>query len=657
MTTCPVNTSKQTDKSMTTTKQTQGKYEYLLPDNNLTIASGRVYRWLTEGDESIKPVSCVVAEMYNEEFGQFFKYVGEVLAQGAGINICLDTFKHYADRLREWQKDTRFAKIRYVTTKGFDNSDTEDYLKYQVADSLRLNKTSTKARFPNHISILDTLKVVFDYMINPIHELLVLDFSEVRDEDTVSSGKNSFIEVCLNVEQFVKDPTLTNFLEVLNAINATIRQGGKKLGAMTTDMKVPSMYASREQLETFMEYISIPFDALGFIKKGVSFADISLDGDRSTPCTANMLALLIEKQNKESLFFAKYLGHSQGIELRTNVCHGLSIIAYDQCLVSPANLAACEEYRDITQSIVQTTQFLCDVYEAQEASGHNLVDRQVAVGFCGLANCLRYFGVSYPAFISAMFIVNNLPNVISENLDLTQELDRAYMIAMSIKKGIIEATEIGVQRRMRALFAIEPNETCARRVKDVNGYDVVPNIDPPAVIPGFGVERRKSSIPITDYNGNVLGTDFNYGTDIFAAQDLTHEQHFDLWNEFLKLINYTGMSHGGCYEQWSTLTVNSFFKWWYSDIKHIYYNRTVNTEHMRKATNQVAVSARERMKNSTAKPPVQTADYMEITSPLTEIAKMSLQQTSRVLPKTNRDAASGKCSITDRNASECESCD
>lgn len=553
------------------------------------MVSGRIYNFLRELNQKIKPASCITVELDTEDFGAFFIKIATFLTESAGVSIIVDRYPEFESKLkalpRNGQVDIVDASLEKIKS---------DQVIVRVADSLMLRSEKSQTMFPDHLSIFSTWALVFDTICRGT--TVTIDFQDIREPDDLSTGKTSFMALCQQIVNFTQKPSLTAFLKCLSDICATIKRGGfRRHGAVTSSLKSTSPLID--------EYLDIPFGYLSHLKKGVCIVDL------------NSLALiekLLDLQNKGNIFFEKYLGTSHGWdfkknavlyntpkELRTNVCRGIALLPDDQCLVSPVNLGMCKTYNDIRQGFAETTEFLVDVHKYQVANGFPLLDKQIAVGLCGLANMLRNFEVPYPDFIEKLTVFRTayIDKQTGYDLDYT-DIDfewgdnLAYRLVKALSDGIKISARIGRSNGMRATIAIEPNESCSRRYKDFKGYDLCPNIDPPNVVPGVGIEKRHSQTGVFDNQGALINPEFNYGADIFPAQYLTEEQHFLLWDNILAIINNTGQAHSGSYEMWGQWTMVSFLKWWNSQIKFVYYNRTVGTTHLVKGR---AISAREKM--------------------------------------------------------------
>lgn len=556
------------------------------------VVVSRIYNWLRVDEKivKIKPASCKVSRQTDNNFGKFFVDVANSLAESAGVNIVLDGLEIYLNTVKKEGLNTGcFVEPLKEIWGKMDMFKGSQLTYYRVADSLRLSSEKSKQKFEGYISIFECFELVYKNAIN--NHNIVIDFSAIRGADEQSSGRESFIETCRTIEKFGNDPTLTNYLKVLSDICSCIKRGGfRRHGALTTTLKYHS--------PLYEEYLNIPFGFLSHLKKGTGINEyIDID----------TLTILLEKINKGEMFLEKYLGESQGQELFTNVCRGLGIIAGDQCLVSPVNLGMCRTSEDIVKGFIEVTQFLIDVFEYQNKL-QPLSDRQIAVGICGLANLLKLYEVSYREFINELAYLNKAIDSngtriifawksISPSGWLGQYYDRvktnkATELAHSIGRGMFASAELGNYHNMRATLAIEPTASCSRRYKDYEGFDICPNLDPPDVIKGVGIEKRHSETGVYDENGELIAPTFFYGKDIEPASDLTAEDHFTLWCEIQKLMDSTGKAHGACYEQWQELTVAGFYQWLDSPLKFMYYRRNIGTRHLEKGA---SISARTRL--------------------------------------------------------------
>jgi hypothetical protein len=558
-----------------------------LPGESGVVVS-RIYNWLRvdEKEVKIKPASCVVLKQEDNNFGKFFVSVANTLAESAGVNIVIDGLENYLKTIKkEGQNKGTFVEPHPEGWGKMDIFKNTEYFAFRVADSLRLSSEKSKQKFQGFISIFECFELVYQNSIG--NHTIVIDFSAIRGADEESSGRESFIQTCRTIEKFGNEPTLTNYLKVLSDICSCIKRGGfRRHGALTSTLKYHS--------PLYEEYLNIPFGFLSHLKKGTGINEyIDID----------TLTVLLDKINKGEMFLEKYLGLSK--ELYVNVCRGLSIIAGDQCLVSPVNLGMCKTSADIVKGFTEVTQFLCDVFEYQHEI-QPLPDRQIATGMCGLANLLKLHGVSYREFISELAYFNRLGSIYGYsafiNRDIREEIIQAYFDRADVKKstelvyaiarGMFASADLADEHNMRAALAIEPTASCSRRYKDFEGFDICPNIDPPDVIKGVGIEKRHSETGVYDENGELITPTFFYGKDIEPASDLTAEDHFSLWVEFQKLMDSTGKAHGACYEQWQTLTVAGFYQWIDSPLKFMYYRRNIGTRHLEKGA---TISARSRL--------------------------------------------------------------
>jgi tetratricopeptide (TPR) repeat protein len=553
--------------------------------SELVAVTGRVYNWLSDASDDIEPVSCWVLSCEGRNrinLADVFKLIGWKLQANAGVNLCLEGLDDILNDMQAFNTSTNLAKIT------FDFSGTNREADFLVADSLRLLSPTSKAKFPNHISIFDAwLKIWEIYQGNKAGNY-VFSFADVRDADDYSSGKKSFIEICELILEFCKIPNLENFLVIISTINGTIKRGGfRKHGAITTSLNTASPLLN--------EYLDIPFGYLPYIKKSVDFSSgESFDKENQRNILPNSRALIkiLEKYNKGELFFEKALGvNKSGVKIRSNVCRGIGLVPDDQCLITHVNLGKVKHFEDIVRGYKDAAKFILNVFKLQQELGFKNVDNQVAIGVIGLANLLRNFQISYQTFVDAL-VINSEYGLTPNNWQTAtlgnDEMYRARELAYYWLEGMKAAAKICKRAGMRACLTIEPSESCARRYKDYKGFDVVPNIDPPDVVAGIGVQHRHGTV-LKDFQGNDMENVYNFGADIEVATQINYHIHFSLWEEVQKMMDSTKMAHMACYEHWNfdsePLSVSKFIDWYQSKKKTLYYYRNIGTKHLIKGKN------------------------------------------------------------------------
>ncbi|MEM7578299.1 MAG: hypothetical protein AAF316_00345 [Cyanobacteria bacterium P01_A01_bin.80] len=559
------------------------------------IVTGRVHNWLSELSDDIAPVSCWLINLNQPEkttlktLPEFLIKLATKLQENAGVNVCLDGLQSILMEIKTLSKQQkeRIKKIVFQTNtwKGYTEAETRRQIK--VADSLQLKSESSKAKYPEHIAIYEVWDYAYQFILESTfhdepdkkYEELVFDFSAVRDPDEYSTGKGSFIALTKLIIQLLENPTVKYFCEVLSSINQTIKRGGfRKHGAVTTNMRAHSSLLD--------EYLDIPFNELSHVKKAVC---LSKGDGRNLP--VRLIKKLVEKYDNGEIFIDKYLGESQGEELRSNVCRGISLLSDDQCLIAHVNLGMISDVDEIPSAYEEVANFIFDVWKLQEELGFQLRDRQVAIGVVGLANLLRNLGLTYREFIDAQFFF----------LESTFQNSLSYLLVSRIFEGMELASRLGESLNMRAIHTVEPSESCARRYKDIRGFDLVPNINPPNVIPGIGIYHRHSQTGLKDEQGNEIGNVFNYGRDIESISQLKHEDIFALWDNWQKMINAAGLPHMCCYENWGEFTVTRFYQWLNSSLSTLYYQHKITTTlHLDKGRNLSSARSayKEAMKDS-----------------------------------------------------------
>ena len=548
----------------------------------LGIVTGRVHTWLKELSDDIAPVSCWVISVGSvsstKTLSDFFVNLAIKLQENAGVNVVLDGIEDKLSLISAYDLDYAFVEKDGIVCITPSVLETRDIIEYKVADSLQLKSAKSKEKYPRenkYISIYESWIVAWDNILKG--KRIKLDFNSVREQDDKSTGKESFIALLKQILELLRTPTLKQFLLILSEINSVIKRGGfRKHGAVTTSLRINSLL--------YREYLEIPFADITHVKKAVSLPQTKAEFDY---IPLSDISLLVSKYADGELFIEKYLGETvidgKNIELRSNVCRGITLSPGDQCLISHVNLGQIKDFSEISVAYKEVTTFLLNVWKLQEKLGFKLLDRQIAAGVVGLANLLRNHDISYSAFIDeqTLYLIN--PDVYIADFVKNHQENKVKRLIVNLAMGMKAASDLARLENMRAIHTIEPSESCARRYKDFNGNDLVPQINPPNVIPGVGIEHRHSQTGIKDIDGNEIVPVFAYGEDIETLSNVPKEKIFTLWDNWQQMMEIAGLAHMACYENFGTFDINEFIKWYNSHMKTLYYHRPINsTEHLDK---------------------------------------------------------------------------
>ncbi len=203
---------------------------------------------------------------------------------------------------------------------------------------------------------------------------------------------------------------------------------------------------------------------------------------------------------------------------------------------------------------------LCDLHGRTGVgrSGEYLpseTDRQVGLGFLGLANLLRIYQVTYADFAEELENINN-----GKPTEFT-----AGALAWEIYQGICNAAQIARNNNMERAFAIAPTASCSYKSKDSEGYTCCPEIAPPIA---RTVDRDSGTFGVKPYD---------YG-NVEIASDVGWDTYKRVADAFMVMLNNTGLLHGYSFNSWSDVIEydNAFVEEWLrSPQTSLYYSLQV----------------------------------------------------------------------------------
>jgi len=182
-------------------------------------------------------------------------------------------------------------------------------------------------------------------------------------------------------------------------------------------------------------------------------------------------------------------------------------------------------------------------------------DRQVGLGFLGLANLLKKEGITYEQFGRALKVVNDGSAIVTD----------AEKLAYELKLGVHQATTVARNNNMVRAFAIAPTASCSYRSKDLDGYTACPEIAPPI---NRTVDRDSGTFGVQSYD---------YG-DVEIASEVGWDAYKSVADGFMTLLNNTGLLHGYSFNSWSdVVTYDEQFveEWLASPQTSLYYSLQV----------------------------------------------------------------------------------
>lgn len=382
-----------------------------------------------------------------------------------------------------------------------------------------------------------------------------VDLSKLRPKGTTGSGGL--------VAQGV-----TNFMHVYSAINSEVRRGNSfKNGAV-----VLCLAFTHPDFEDFLDFGTEGHETQGLLpwaKKGVT-----VNADMWLPEYADRREKLFTALAKGQVFVSKERYNAQGNRLYDNVCYGLLLLSRSTCTLAPVNLGKIRDPRDIPYAMLSVFRDLDVIwnYFNETREDHFLdpaKDKQIGLGYVGLANMLAHFGVKYSELLAAMqkqLAGSKMSNSTADQI--------AQGFADGYKRVEVEAKALKYER----VFAIEPTASCSFKQKDLRGFVTTPEISPPVCHPVTKVTRRQAA------DGYI---DAQYPLNVeVAGVDVDWQTYEGLCSCFQEMADRTGLAQGISYNWWLEKPVNedTFKDWWESNLKTIYYRWKTSSADQDKTT-------------------------------------------------------------------------
>ena len=356
-----------------------------------------------------------------------------------------------------------------------------------------------------------------------------------------------------------------SFAKIYSVLNETLRRGGiYKNGAVVAhiDLDHPDV----------IEFITATRSELAWIKRCVN-----IDDEKWKSADKNTREALIYGIKSGDIWLNKIRYDRNGNRIYGNVCLEVYLPSRGTCLLQHINLSACS-VRDIQEACVRGMSELCELHgrTGVGSTGEYLpseTDRQVGLGFLGLANLLRREGITYEQFGRALSVVNSGGTIITP----------AEKLAYELKLGVHKATTVAINNNMVRAFAIAPTASCSYRSKDLDGYTACPEIAPPI---SRTVDRDSGTFGVKTYD---------YG-DVEIASEVGWDAYKSVADGFMTLLQNTGLLHGYSFNSWSDVVAydEQFVEEWLSSPQtSLYYSLQVMGDVQDKSSEYAALDEAE----------------------------------------------------------------
>lgn len=415
---------------------------------------------------------------------------------------------------------------------------------------------------------------------------ILVDLSDIRaaglnsNTAIVSTGvfgleesDEGFLSVYVWLADYLNKPTIGNLLRLFGGLCKVIARGGThKNGIVTTSANATAPF--------IWDYLDFPLsDIPGGSKKSVRFDQSVLEDEQ-------LCERIVQGVNEESVFLEKIsyqvsqekLSHlyespnaiqpisiTQKREIFANVCMAIYLDHSASCLITPVNVAQCKTPEDLVPAFVATTKFLCELHTQWRSLAHSYnpdlylsveKDRQVAVTVLGLASFLAAQGVTYREHVEALEYVRQMQEKAVTKDEAIDKFKEAFNlgnpnyvaceIAAYLYKAYKEAAKIARSYGLERAFSVEPTQRCYLDYKDLDGYTVTRQIDPPFSNP----EGRESAV----HGEEVI----NYHPLVETASEVGQELHQRHHEEWQYMMESTGLAHGTSFDLYDYLTLDGF---------------------------------------------------------------------------------------------------
>jgi len=346
------------------------------------------------------------------------------------------------------------------------------------------------------------------------------------------------------------------FMKVYSTLNEVLRRGGyHKAGAV-----VAHLDANHADLR---EFIEMPRHEIPWLKRCVNLTQSWWDD-----MEVDLRESLLDGIRKGDIWLAKVKHDQYGRRIRFNVCLEVAILSRGTCLLEHCNLSKCTP-DELPEAFVAVMEDLVDLHAKTgvEDSGEYLDpkdDRQVGMGFIGLANLLAQEQITYASFGEALHDVINNRDVPSTP---------AWRLASKFQEAISAAANVARAADMLRAFAIAPTATCAYRYQDARGYTTTPEIAPPIA---RDVDRDSGTFGVTSYA---------YPPDCEIAEEVGWQAYWNVSTGICKMLERTGLFHGYSFNSWSDqiqYDEKLIQDWLDSSLTSMYYSLQVQTDTQRK---------------------------------------------------------------------------
>lgn len=518
------------------------------PDNLVLV--GRIESYLN-GLRGVLPISCTSAMPLDNLFGvrsvtESWVFVSRALRGAAGVAVCLDNFVEFVGE-RAIQPNLRWRPYIAAEYPGIKEYNLPERFhqqpvvgEYVIAVSDSMQEHIDDGGIPIEEAWVELVRAAVTQQGEETAEIVV-DLTRLRlannanGHGLVASGPVSFIDTFYAVARFIKEGTIESLINVYSDLNRTLRRGGVyKNGAVVCHMSYTQplierfLTTTREDSAYARLGLCVDENFIDYYKENVELIDgVMLSGD---------------------MFMTKHEYDAKGERLLPNVCLEIRFKPHATCLLAHVPLSRVK-HSDLRAAIVDGMDWLTDFHPntGVESMGMYLKpseDRQVGLGFLGLASHLAYYQCSYKEFADAfewVLVGEGVKVYKARKIDRYKFVegepweqalnDNGLQTSFALLDGVLEAAAIAKERGYDRAFTIAPTATCSYKQKDFFGFVATPEITPP-------IDRN------IDRESEVFGVqNFRHNPDCEIAEEVGWETYYRVNCLFQSLFDHTGLGH------------------------------------------------------------------------------------------------------------------
>jgi len=558
----------------------------VLPAPESLALVGRIKKALS-GQEGVLPVSCTSEKPSNRVLGsnswvESFIYVSRALRGAAGVAVSLDEFK-YAGPLVTNLKWRPYIELNHpdvakntLPSRFLTPPKESDYV-IQVSDSMQAFLGDGGIPIEQSWAAFVTAAYEFQEEGREI----VVDLSRLRPSGSengkglMASGPVSFLTIYFALARYLQQGTIDSLINVYSELNSCLRRGGAyKNGAVVCHL--PYYHKSS------LDFMKVSREDSAYARLGICIDEGFLDFYKENTEAVNEVML------SGDMFVTKIEFDKNGVRLLPNVCLEIRFISRATCLLAHIPLNRLK-HSEIEEAIESGMDWLTDFHphtgvETMGFYKHPSNDRQVGLGFLGLASHLAYYGVKYSEFVDALeFVLTSEGVRVFEPRPITPKYrecettgewilnfnEHALKTSYALLNGVRRAADIAKKKNFERAFTIAPTATCSFNERDFFGYTATPEITPPI---DTSVDRESEVFGIQHYE---------YNPDCERAEQVGWPVFFRLNCLFQSLFDSTGLGHAISTNWWPDQVefgeafLREFIQ---SPLKSLYYAQPVQSK-------------------------------------------------------------------------------